>query len=114
MFEQTGCDFVMAGRGALGNPWLFSQINAVMTGRSMPPLPCVEERLDVMKAEIDLLISNKGECVGFQEARKHASWYMTGLKNAAHLRQRCFDISCRSDIDALCLAVLQANTAQTP
>ena len=111
MFEMTGCDMVMVGRGALGNPWLFSQINAEMSGRPVFPLPSLEERLTVMRSEIDLLLFNKGDDIGLREARKHAAWYMTGLRNASRLRQQCFSITNRSDIDVLCQAVLLSNTA---
>ena len=111
MYEMTGCDMVMVGRGALGNPWLFSQINAEMSGQPVLPLPSLEERLIVMRTEIDLLLLNKGDDIGLREARKHAAWYMTGLRNASRLRQQCFSINHRGDIDALCQAVLLSNTA---
>ncbi|MBP1578205.1 MAG: tRNA dihydrouridine synthase DusB, partial [Oscillospiraceae bacterium] len=77
MFEVTGCDLVMVGRGALGNPWLFGEINAIMRGEDAPARPTVEQRLNTMRREIELLIADKGERVGFREARKHVAWYMT-------------------------------------
>ncbi len=109
MFEMTGCDLVMVGRGALGNPWLFSQINAEMSGLPKPPMPGLEERLDVMRRHIALLLENKGGDVGLREARKHAAWYMTGLRNASRLRQMCFSVAETADIDALCRAAILSN-----
>ncbi len=109
MFEQTGCDLVMIGRGALGNPWLFEQVNALMRNEAMPTPPELETRLAVMRQEIALLISDKGEAVGFREARKHVAWYMTGLRGAAQLRRMCGEIGGWPSIDAICEAAHRLN-----
>lgn len=102
MFEYTGCDLVMIGRGALGNPWLFEQINALMRNEAAPEPPTLDVRLTVMRQELALLITDKGEAVGFREARKHVAWYMTGLRGAAQLRRMCGEISGWDSIDAIC------------
>ncbi len=86
MYEQTGCDLVMVGRGAMGNPWIFSQINAYMTDGKLLPEPTLCERLDVMRRHIELLCKYKGENVGMREARKHVAWYIKGFHSAASLR----------------------------
>ncbi len=86
MYEETGCDLVMVGRGALGNPWIFSQINAYMTEGKLLPDPTLCERFDVMRRHIELLCKYKGEDVGMREARKHVAWYIKGLHGAASLR----------------------------
>lgn len=112
MFESTGCDLVMVGRGALGNPWLFGEINALMRGEPLPERPTVEERLAVMREEISLLIADKGEYIGFKEARKHVSWYMTGLKGAAALRRLCGEINGWNEIDAICETALRENAGE--
>ena len=109
MFETTSCDLVMVGRGALGTPWIFKQINALMSGGEIPPAPNVAERLSVMKREISLLIGDKGEYIGFREARKHVAWYMTGLKGASHLRRLCGSISSMDDIEHICNFALENN-----
>lgn len=109
MFDITGCDLVMVGRGALGNPWLFAQINALMHGKSIPELPDIETRLGVMRQEIVLLLADKGEFTGFREARKHVAWYMTGLRGAAQLRRLCGEITEWIDIDAICREALLLN-----
>ncbi len=109
MFEYTGCDLVMIGRGALGNPWLFAQVNALMRGEAMPEAPTLETRLAVMRQEIALLIKDKGESTGFREARKHVSWYMTGLRGAAQLRRMCGEIDGWGSIYAICEAAQQLN-----
>lgn len=102
MFEYTGCDLVMIGRGALGNPWLFEQINALMCNEVAPEPPTLDVRLAVMRQELALLIADKGEAIGFREARKHVAWYMTGLRGAAQLRRMCGEISGWDSINAIC------------
>ena len=109
MFEVTGCDLVMVGRGALGNPWLFGEINAIMRGEDAPKRPTVEQRLNTMRREIELLIADKGERVGFREARKHVAWYMTGLHGAAQLRRLCGEINGWAEIDAICETAIKEN-----
>lgn len=110
MFLQTGCDLVMIGRGALGNPWLFDEINALMQNKPAPAAPTLEERIAVMRREIALLLKDKGEHIGFREARKHVAWYMTGLRGAAKLRKLCGEINSQGEIDYICSQMLALNS----
>lgn len=89
MLEETGCDFVMVGRGALGNPWIFAQINAYLRedSRLLPP-PGLAERLRVMVGHIQALCGCKGEYRAMREARKHVGWYLKGMRGAAEFRRR--------------------------
>lgn len=87
MYDETGCDFIMVGRGALGVPWLFSQINAYLENGIILPEPEIEERMNVMIKHIQKLCEYKGDYVGMREARKHAAWYIKGIRGAASLRQ---------------------------
>lgn len=109
MFEETGCDLVMVGRGALGRPWIFSEINALLSGKEIPSEPSLEEKISLMREEISILVSDKGDYTGYREARKHVAWYMTGLRGAAALRRMCGSITCESDIDEICKAALREN-----
>ncbi|WP_283125030.1 tRNA dihydrouridine synthase DusB [Angelakisella massiliensis] len=101
MYEQTGCDLVMVGRGALGAPWLFGQIRDYLTTGSYTPTPPMEERMEVMLRHLRLLIRYKGENVGMREARKHCGWYMTGVRGAAALRRQAGTLSTYSDGERL-------------
>ncbi len=87
MLEETNCDLIMIGRGALGCPWVFSQINAYLDHERIVPPPPVTERMRVMIKHIEKLCEYKGDFVGMREARKHAGWYTKGLHGAAKYRQ---------------------------
>lgn len=86
MFQETGCDAVMIGRGAQGNPWLFSQVvHYLATGELLPPAT-FEQRVEVLLRHLDMAIAYNGEYIGVREMRRHAAWYTKGLRHAAELR----------------------------
>lgn len=108
MYERTGCDFVMVGRAAQGNPFIFSEINAFLRGENYTP-PTLEERFETLLRQAKLMVKYKGERVGILETRKHTAWYMQGLSGAASLRRLCGEISSISDIEAICQKALELN-----
>ena len=112
LYEQTGCDLVMVGRGALGAPWLFAQINAYLQEGRVLPDPPVAKRMAVLFRQISLAVEYKGERVAMREARKHAAWYMRGLRGAAGLRARAGTLETFDDLRRLCEAVMQENARQ--
>lgn len=85
MYRETGCDGVMIARGALGNPWLFSEIRARLEGRDYMP-PALSERMQTALAQVEFMVKEKGERVAVAEARKHLSWYIKGMEGAAAAR----------------------------
>lgn len=88
MLEQTGCDGVMIGRGALGNPWmLYRTVRYLETGELLPE-PTPREKVEIALLHMDRLIALRGEEVAVREMRKHASWYLKGLRGAARVRDR--------------------------
>lgn len=87
MIRETGCDGVMIGRGAMGNPWLFSELIAKLEGKEYV-VPSIRERLETASEQMDCMIEHKGERVGLAEAKKHMSWYLSGLRGAASARSR--------------------------
>lgn len=102
MYEQTGCDLVMVGRGALGNPWIFREINSLI-GYDRPSLPVSDaERITVLIKHIQKLCEYKGEDIGMREARKHSAWYFKGMYNAASLRRKAGTLKTFDDLIDLC------------
>lgn len=91
MQQETGCDGVMIGRGAQGNPWIFSELLAYEKIGKMPPRPSKQEIKETMLRHARLQMEYKGEYLGIREMRKHVAWYTTGLPNSAKLRS---DINC--------------------
>ena len=87
MLEQTGCDGVAVGRGAQGNPWVFRDIQDVLCGRTIRPIP-PQELLQVMLRHLAMLSELKGEHTAVCEMRQHASFYIRGMRGAAQVRQR--------------------------
>ena len=86
MMHETGCDGVMIGRGAQGNPWIFSELVEYEKTGVMPRRPDSEELKEMMLRHARLQIQYKGEYLGIREMRKHVSWYTTGFPNSAKLR----------------------------
>lgn len=107
LMEETGCDMVMVGRGALGRPWVFSQINAYLDHEVILPDPPVVERMRVMLKHIEALCEYKGERVGIREARKHAAWYTKGLHGAANYRARIGLISSIEELQQIALELIE-------
>lgn len=108
MYEATGCDFVSVGRAAQGNPFVFAEINAYITGKHYSP-PRLEERFAVMMRQIRLMCEYKDPHIAILESRKHTAWYMHGLEGAAALRRMCGEINKISDIEAICQKALEQN-----
>ena len=85
MFERTGCDAVMIGRGSLGNPWIFSEIKAALGGTEFTE-PGEAEKIRTALDELRLRIAEKGERIGICESRKLLAWYLKGIRGAAAIR----------------------------
>jgi tRNA-dihydrouridine synthase B len=88
MREETGCDGVMVGRAALGNPWIFREIATALQGQPVPEAPSVEERIGLARRHVELALSDRGEKVGTREMRKHLAWYLRGFPRARALREQ--------------------------
>lgn len=101
MYEYTGCDLVMIGRGSYGRPWLFGQILDYFEGKTPRPEPELDEKLSIMRKHIGLLVEDKGERTGMKEARRQAAWYIKGIAGAASLRNRFGSINVLADLDEL-------------
>lgn len=86
MFEYTGCDGIMIGRGAIGNPWIFREIIYYLETGNLLDKPSKEEKLNIIKEHFNLLIDKKGEEVAVKEFRKYLAYYTKGLKNSSEFR----------------------------
>lgn len=101
LLMRTKADGVMIGRGALGNPWLFEQTNALLNGGKVPPLPPLCERLNTAVKQIELAAQQKGERIAMLEARKHMIWYLKGVPGMREMKNRVSGLSTLSEL--LCL-----------
>lgn len=88
MMQETGCDAVMIGRGAQGNPWIFERTNHYLRTGELRAEPTYLERLDMLLKHFELLCRYKGAALGVREIRTHAGWYMRGMPEAAYWRNR--------------------------
>lgn len=112
MLEETGCDLVMVGRGALGRPWVFSQISAYLKTGTLLPDPPVAQRMRIMIEHIRTLCDYKGTHTGMLQARTHAAWYMKGLRGAAGYRREIGALESMEQLEALAYQVVR-NQEQT-
>ncbi len=86
MLDYTGCDAIMIGRAALGNPWIFREIEAYLKDGTILKRPSNEEIREMMLLHLDTLIELKGEKIACLEMRSHGPWYLKGIPHASHLR----------------------------
>ena len=98
MMEETGCDFVMVARGALGNPWIFAELNAAWRGEPLPPPPTKEDKKHMMLRHFNDVLDLKGEYVAVREMRKHVGWYLKGVPGAAAFRGRINQINSAEEL----------------
>ena len=97
MLEHTGCDAVMIGRGALGNPWIFREIDAYLKDGTILERPSHEEIRDMMVSHLDSLVELKGEHIAVLEMRSHGPWYLKGIEHATQLRRQLSQTKTRNE-----------------
>ena len=105
LLQETGCDGVMIGRAALGDPWLFERVRAALLGEQPPAAPTLRQRMDALRAQIYEMCEEKGEYLAMPQARSQAMHYMKGLRGAASLRRYCSMLEHFTDVDTLIDAV---------
>ena len=98
MISETGCDMVMIGRAALGNPWIFRELDAAYRMEEAPPEPTDAEKIEMMLRHLDMLCGLKGERSGVREFRKYIMRYTKGMRGAASLRRMSNEID---DLDEM-------------
>lgn len=107
LLEHTGCDAIMVGRGAQGNPWIFKRILHYLKTGELLPEPTAEERVEKALRHSQMLIDYKGEYIGIREMRKHMAWYMKGLPGAAELRGKLNYAETMVEMEALLRGYLE-------
>lgn len=109
MLEKTGCDAIMIGRGAFGNPWIFSQINAYLDECRVIPPPTILQKMAVMLKHIEKIIEYKGEYTAMREARHHAAYYTKGMRGGAALRKEICSFEHFEQLQELAYRVVKDN-----
>ncbi len=112
MMEETGADAVMVGRGATGRPWVFEQINAYLKDGTILPEPPIEEKMQLLLNHSEKICEYKGNYIGMRETRKHAAWYIKGMRGAAKFRDSIGKLSTKEELIALTEAVIEAANAE--
>lgn len=106
ILEETGCDGIMIGRSAMGNPWIFRDIvHFLQTGQELPP-PTPEERIGRAIRHLELMVESKGEQVAVFEMRKHAAWYTKGIRGAARIREAINKSQSKKEIEEILKGLL--------
>lgn len=98
MFEKTGVDGIMIGRGSFGNPWIFREINYYLETGEFLDKPKNTEKLEIIKEHINLAVEQKGE-IAIKELRKHIAWYVKGLKNSSEFRNNINKIETKEELE---------------
>jgi tRNA-dihydrouridine synthase B len=101
MLEQTGCDGIMVGRGARGNPWIFREIREYLETGEIAAPPLLEERVQMILRHARMLSGLKGETIAMREMRKHVAWYTAGLPHSSALRGRVNQVETLAQLEAL-------------
>ncbi len=107
LLETTGCDAIMVGRGAQGNPWLFRRILHYLQTGELLEEPTAQERVEKALRHARMLIAYKGAYIGVREMRKHLAWYMKGLPGASELRGKMNALESYEQMQALLEAYLE-------
>ena len=98
MFEYTGVDGIMIGRGTMGNPWIFEQIQHYLETGEKLPSPTNQEKYEILKEHIELDIRYKGEVVALNEMRKHIAWYTKNMPNSSSFRNYINKINTKDEL----------------
>ena len=109
MYEQTGCDLVMIGRGSYGRPWVFEQVRTFFESGELLPEPSPDKKAEIMLSHGELLCSLKGEEQGIKEMRKNVAWYVKGLKNSARIRGNTDKLFTYKDLEEIAMIMKNAD-----
>lgn len=106
MLEKTGCDAVMIGRGAQGNPWIFKRTAEYLKSGQLLPEPAYEQRVEAIIRHMEMVAKLKGEATGAKEMRKHAAWYLKGMPGSTKVKTEIFKLNTCSQVKEILLEYL--------
>lgn len=109
MLQETGCAALAVGRGALGRPWVFAEINAYLRGEPFTE-PDIRERMAVMLEHVSLICQYKGDRIGIREARKHAVWYTKGLRGGGGFRKTLSVVGSIEELKQIAARIIAENS----
>lgn len=112
VLTETGADGVMIGRAAMGNPWIFREIKAYLSGQEMPEPPGIFERVQAIRAQFNGFCHDYDEVFAARELRKVLSWYLKGLRQAGSLRARAMQVNGRADVEAFLAELSESNRVE--
>jgi len=98
LFEETGCDAIMIGRGAQGNPWIFRSVIKYLDEGVLIDGPTAQEKIDTIIRHMNMMIEHKGERTGILEMRSHIAWYIKGMRDASYTKQKIFKMTDKDEI----------------
>ncbi len=107
MLNETGCDGLMIGRGAMGNPWIFKEIGCRLDGCEFVPVG-FEEKIQTALLQLEQMIAEHGERAGTAQAKKHIAWYISGMKCSASARSRIMNCESRNEIKTILAELVSA------
>lgn len=107
MYDETGCDLVMIGRGSYGRPWIFEEVAAYLKDGTILPEKPAAERFELLLEHVSLMCAQMPEKIAMREARKLVGWYLKGLHGAATFRNQASSLECYNDLEQLIAQVLQ-------
>ncbi len=99
--KRTGTSLLMIGRSAFGNPWVFPQVEAALSGNEIPPLPPLARRMDTAMHQFELAREDKGDHIACLGARKHFAWYLRGVAHSSYYKEKISSISTPEDVEAI-------------
>lgn len=108
MYEETGCDGIMVGRAARGNPWIFREISEYLEHGVLVPRPTFAQVCDMIIRHAKSMVAEKGEYTGIREMRKHVDWYTTGMPNSASIRNQVNNVESIEALEELLSKVQKA------
>lgn len=107
ILRYTGADVAMVGRGVFGNPWIFRDALAILSGQPLPPPPNLQERCDTAMEQFRMAMADKGEKIACLEARRHYAWYLKGIPHSGYWKAELCKAQSMEDLERCTKGILR-------